>query len=38
LSAVFATLAVTKAALYDNEISLVKVEPAADHGANHWAK
>lgn len=29
--AVFATLAVTKAALYDNQIQLVKVQPAADN-------
>ena len=28
--AVFATLAVTKAALYDNEIKLVKVQPASE--------
>jgi biopolymer transport protein ExbD len=28
--AVFATLAVTKAALYDSEIQLVKVQPASD--------
>lgn len=31
--AVFATLAVTKAALYDSEIKLVKVEPASEHSA-----
>jgi biopolymer transport protein ExbD len=29
--AVFATLAVTKAALYDSEVKLVKVQPASDH-------
>lgn len=29
--AVFATLAVTRAALYDNEIQLVKVHPSSDH-------
>ncbi|MGC1878367.1 MAG: biopolymer transporter ExbD [Rhabdochlamydiaceae bacterium] len=29
--AVFATLAVTKAALYDSEIQLVKVQPASEH-------
>ncbi|MBS0604229.1 MAG: biopolymer transporter ExbD [Verrucomicrobia bacterium] len=29
--AVFATLAVTKAALYDSEIKLVKVQPASEH-------
>ena len=29
--AVFATLAVTKAALYDSEIQLVKVHPASEH-------
>jgi biopolymer transport protein ExbD len=29
--AVFATLAVTKAALYDSEVKLVKVQPATDH-------
>ena len=29
--AVFATLAVTKAALYDSEIKLVKVEPASEN-------
>lgn len=29
--AVFATLAVTKAALYDSEVELVKVQPASEH-------
>jgi biopolymer transport protein ExbD len=29
--AVFATLAVTKAALYDSEVQLVKVQPATEH-------
>lgn len=29
--AVFATLAITKAALYDSEIQLVKVQPASEH-------
>ncbi len=31
--AVFATLAVTKAALYDSEIKLVKIEPASEQSA-----
>ena len=29
--AVFATLAVTKAALFDSEVQLVKVQPASEH-------